>query len=219
MLDNRDKEVQYVATNRFFPRFTSILFGLAALALGGSALAAEPVQPSARKTIGWRLTTATVVEGGRAFETRQGLYVPDYSVKAAAEAISDGTPIRKGWFTFKGTVFSPANDRPGQKAGRWYLQGGWKISALDADPKEANALYSSSRVEGELSAETDVNPADHPGASLEGKVVITGNQAAGRWTTGIGSFTGSAGLEGSLIIDVEQRPDLNRPKKPVTPRQ
>ena len=196
-----------------------MLFGLAVLVIGGSALAAEPVRPITRKTIGWKLTSATVVEGGRAFETRQGMYVPDYSVKAAAEAVSDATPIRKGWFTFKGTVFSPKNDRPGQKAGRWYLQGGWKISALDADPKEANALYSSSRVEGELKAETDFNPADQPGASLEATVVITGNQAAGRWTTGTGSFSGTAGLEGILTIDVDQRPDLNQPKKPATTRK
>jgi hypothetical protein len=191
-----------------------LVSAVAILMTGGVASAVEPVQPSTRNNIGWKLTTATVVEGGRAHETGQGYYVHDYSVKAAAEATTDATPIKKGWFTFRGTIFSPKIDRPGQKAGFWYLQGGWSITAVDGDPKELKVLHNSSLVEGELRAETTFNPGEQPGAPLEAKVMITNNLAAGRWTNGTGTFTGTADLAGTITMNIEQRPDLTKPKKP-----
>jgi len=170
---------------------------------GPPALAADPAE---RSSMGWTVSDTVVVEGGPPSRIGQGWIVHDYSVKGAAVATAPGNPIPRGRFAFRGTIFSPAQDMPAQKAGRWYLQGSWSITADDADPASLKVKHNPFVLAGGLRADLPFNPSQRTAAPIEARVFVPQSLAAGRWTSGDGVFAGNARLEGAIRLEVERRP-------------
>lgn len=163
--------------------------------------------------IGWNITNARVVKVSPTVTSRYGVIVDEYVVSGDATALSAATPLQKGKIRFMVNLFSPARDMPGQRAGLWYLQGTWTITADDADPELLKIRHNPYVIEGDIKAELANNPLDQPTAELEAKVYILNSMAAGRWTNGYGAYTGTSTFEGSITLNIDMHPDLTQPKK------
>ena len=145
----------------------------------------------------------------KAANTSAGTLVGDYSVVASADALSASTPLASGQFVFRGSVFSPKYDMPGQKAGNWYLQGSWSITDTSVPAADLSAKYNSHRIEGELKAELPFDPTKQPAGTVDAQLSIPQSLDAGRWTSANGKLIGSARLEGQMNLDVALLPDVS----------
>ncbi|HIJ94234.1 MAG TPA: hypothetical protein HPP94_00535 [Desulfuromonadales bacterium] len=162
---------------------------------------------------GWQITNTTVVKASQAVTFRQGVIVDDYIVSGDAAALSTATPIQKGKVRFTVNLFSPIRDMPGQRAGLWYLQGTWTITADDAKPELLKIRHNPYVIEGDIKAELANNPVDQPSAELAAKVYILNSMAAGRWTNGYGTYAGNGSFEGSITLNIDSHPDLTQPNE------
>jgi hypothetical protein len=156
----------------------------------------------------WRLSDARIVELGAETPIPEGIMIHDYSVEARAAAMDASAPIRRGVFKFKGTVFSPSEDMPGRKAGRWYVRGKWTITSSEASSDVLQVKHNSALLEGELEADLPFNPT-RSREDLAAKVDVSDSLAEGRWSSGIGKFSGNGRFEGTLSLSLERRPDVS----------
>ncbi|MBK9516117.1 MAG: hypothetical protein IPO09_01965 [Anaeromyxobacter sp.] len=185
-------------------------------AVGPSAPSAAPERATEQlkaarldqATYAWRLSGARVTKASAPVRTPQGLLVTDYTVEARATGTAASNPVRKATFVFTGTVFSPFADRPGQKAGQWYLHGSWTITGAGADPSLLKGRHNPFVAEGNLDAALAANPAEQGALPVQAAVVLEPSQVGGRWTRGTGTFVGNGRLEGVLKADVTLHPTM-----------
>ncbi len=141
---------------------------LLVLLVSASALAASPLiqrVPIVNETVIWQLTDVQVVNRGQTVATQEGILTTGYTVEATARS-KEGNLVPEGKFQLTLTAFSPHRDMPGQRAGRWYIQGDWVITDVNANEneEEAKARHSPAIVKGALLADLTFNPATEPGA-------------------------------------------------------
>jgi hypothetical protein len=179
------------------PRLLGRLLAISlALALA-TAVDAKPLRqkvPPPGETFGWELAGATVVSPGKTFKTKQGVLITGCVIEAAA-AGTGRAPLEAGVFRLKFTAFSPYQDMPRQKAGRWYVQGDWTITDEAADPKLVKVRHNPSVVKGSLKACLSFNPLAQSGPVTASVRVPRMAEGAGR---GQGSFQGNELFEGTL---------------------
>ncbi len=156
----------------------------------------------------WKLSDARIIELGAETAIAEGTLIHDYTVEARAVATNPSAPIRSGVFRWEGTVFSPSADMPGRKVGRWYVRGKWTITALDVSPEVLKIKHNSALVEGELEAVLPFNPT-RSREKMAAKVELFNSLAAGRWSSGSGKLAGNGRFEGTMRIQLEQRPDVS----------
>lgn len=192
----------------WFMAFVSLL--VLAAAVSPAQAATERREVSANNEIGWRITNTSIVKVTPMARFRQGIMVDEYTVAGDATALSPETPLQKGKIRIRVNLFSPAQDMPGQKADRWYLQGTWTVTADNADPQLLRIKHNPYVVEGDIKADLLDNPAANGAMELPAQVSITNALAAGRWTNGSGEFAGNGMFEGTLRLEVDTRPDLTK---------
>ena len=152
------------------------------------ALSKPATTPSIQPTlIGWEISKTVVVSEGSTVSTKEGILTTEYTIQGTARNTTADTPIRKGVFSLTLSVFSPAQDMPGQKAGNWYLQGDWSIVDRQATRESRKARHSPAAVKGKLSATLPFNPVITQGA-IETTVNLPMSPGGGRWSSGKGTF-------------------------------
>lgn len=112
----------------------------------------------------WQVDQATVVSGGNAMVGSTGSFVRGVELTATATARTASVPFRNGVLTLSFDLFRPAQDMPGQTAGRWYLVGRWRLENADAAESVRKVRHNPEVLTGQLTADLDFNPLDAPGA-------------------------------------------------------
>lgn len=182
-----------------------ILVGLALLLLFNGALAKKSVIE--KGMVIWKLTQSTVVDSGTQVDMAEGVFIKGYTIVAKAKA-KNTQMVPEGDFRLTFDAFSPYEDMGKQKAGFWYVQGQWTVTAADVDPAELALKHSPYRAEGTVMAELPFDPTTANG-NWTGKSVLQMALAAGRWTKGEGTLTFGNNLEGDLFLNLDQWPVAN----------
>jgi hypothetical protein len=179
------------------------------LLVSTSALAAPLMQGSAseKSEVLWQLTETVVIDPGTTVKISEGVLTTGYTVEAVAKASSDQAPVQDGTFRLTMTVFSPDDDMPGQKAGRWYVRGLWTVVDSAAKSTDVNRRHSPDAVRGLLSTELSFNPATTKSA-FAADFLMPMSLNKGRWAKGEGTFFFDEQMEGSAKMAVESRPDV-----------
>lgn len=112
----------------------------------------------------WQVGEATVVSQGTAMTGPTGVFIQGVELTAKATAHGASMPFRNGLLTLSFDLFSPAQDMPGQTAGRWYLVGSWRLENTEAPQSVRQVRHNPAVLAGQLSADLDFNPLDAPGA-------------------------------------------------------
>jgi hypothetical protein len=181
---------------------------LLVLLVSASALAASPLiqrAPIINETVIWQLTDVQVVNRGQTVMIPEGRLTTGYAVEATATS-QEGSLVPEGKFQLTLTAFSPRRDMPGQRAGRWYIQGDWVITDVNASEEEANARHSPAIVKGALLADLTFNPATDPDA-FTAWTQLPMSPAGGRWRKGEGTFSVNERFEGDLFLALERWPE------------
>lgn len=202
------------------PRFKSIhligslavglcLAGLAAgLVARGAPLTAGPAQPAAAgntQFANWQLSNPRVVSAGQTAALPEGALTTAYQVEADAVS-QDGLEARYAIFQLTLTVFRPAQDMPGQQAGRWYVKGAWSLSDLNASQYTKSFRHNPAVLEGQVAAELDYDPlaaAD----GFTGLVQMPLANTGGRWTSAVGTLSFNTQAGGALGFAASQSPE------------
>lgn len=167
-----------------------------------AAEVSEPSAPSPVKTE-WQLLNARVLRPGEASETSGGTLSSGYTIEADAAAVGEAPFIQKGIFRLIVTTFSPKEDQPGQKAGRWYVQGSWILTG----PVSAKLRHAPSTIRGELTADLPFDPTKGQGELLA-QVKVPRVPPPSRWVAGEGTFAGNERFEGKLTLTIMPRPEM-----------
>jgi hypothetical protein len=197
------------AFDRTIVHVTAGVIAATSLVLLGSAVWATPAttSPVVAKSLGWVLTQSRVVSPGKTVASREGDLTVGYSIEATATATAADAPVQRGILRMTVTAFCPAEDMPGQKAGRWYVRGMWSI----ADPKIAlqttKMRHSASVIKGDMQAELSFNPAVEKG-NVEATVRLPMSPTCGRWARGTAIFTGNEKFEGKIEGTLKRWPEL-----------
>ncbi|MCB8985216.1 MAG: hypothetical protein H6659_15395 [Ardenticatenaceae bacterium] len=125
--------------------------------VGASASAVSTGEFSFLEEIGWKITEAYVAHPGRTAVITEGTLQDGFIVKALA-VNPNNTAFTTGILEMKLSAFSPAQDMPGQKAGKWYVHGEWKITDANAGPEVAQYRYGPHTFKGVVNLELDYNP-------------------------------------------------------------
>lgn len=172
-----------------------------------SVLAASPsIQqaPIVNEIVIWRLADVQVVNKGQTVVIPEGRLTAGYTIEANATS-QEGDLVPEGKFQLTLTAFSPRQDMPGQRAGRWYIHGNWTITDVNASEEEANARHSPAIIRGALLADLTFNPATDPGA-FTAWTRLPMSPAGGRWRKGEGTFSVNERFEGDLFLTLERWP-------------
>ena len=171
------------------------------LILTGPSQGQQAGQPG--RQISWQITAAKVLNPGTTATGTQGIVTNGYEIEAEAGSEDEAAPIRKGIFHLTLSIFSPGQDRPGQKAGLWYLRGNWSLADKNLPPQAAKARHSRGVIKGELTGELPFNPALSPG-NVNAQVRVPMSPQAGGWGKGKGTFKGNEKFAGQLDLSMER---------------
>ena len=180
-----------------------ILLVLAMLIVTASAFA-SPAQKNKRTVDtggGWDLSNARVESAGETLQNATGTLVRGYTLVADAYS-ADNPDFQSGTFRLEMSLFSPAEDMPGQKKNHWYAQGNWTITALEADAEAVTFRHNPYVIEGKLSMEVPGNIA------ASGRLnnikapaqLLIAPAGGGRWLRAEGAFSGNGLFEGRLSV-------------------
>jgi hypothetical protein len=110
-------------------------------------------------TIQWQVQNTRVVSGGTVVSEVDGTLVAGYVIEGDAVSLEEFAPVRQGRIVLELRIYSPAQDRGAQRAGRWYISGDWSITDPSAGPPPDKARHSSSVVKGTIVGSFAFNPA------------------------------------------------------------
>jgi hypothetical protein len=141
------------------------LLALAALPAVTAPAAAPPLQEGAPAAgaAGMQFTQFAVESKGVSAKIKEGAITTDMFVRAVAMAPAKDGTLASAHFLLKLTAFQPAQDMPGQKAGRWYVMGLWTLNSQEQP--EAQSLVSKRNphaATGYFKAVLSFNPAENP---------------------------------------------------------
>lgn len=172
---------------------------------------AHPIQArsTAADSFGWQLSTLKVVSEGTTTQLPEGTLIMGYKVQAVAVATDPDSPVRRGKFEMEMSVFSPAKDMPGQKAGLWYVSGKWTITDAAAKATVTRVRHNTATISGTMLAELTANPLTDATA-WEASFQIPMSLTGGRWTKGEGMLLLNFGTKSgnAAMPDVDRRPAL-----------
>lgn len=109
------------------------------------------------KEIGWSISEAYVAHPGRTAVITEGTLQDGFVIKAIVTN-PDYPNFTKGILEIQMSAFSPAKDMPGQKAGKWYIHGEWKITDANATAEVTQYRYGPHTFKGVINLELDYNP-------------------------------------------------------------
>lgn len=114
------------------------------------------------KEIGWAISEVEVAHPGRTAVIAEGTLQDGFIIRALANN-PDYANFTTGILEMKLSAFSPAQDMPGQKAGKWYIHGEWKITDAKAAPEVTQYRYGPHTFKGVVNLELDYNPLSKEG--------------------------------------------------------
>jgi hypothetical protein len=164
-----------------------------------------PILWAGSQPLTWNLHNGRVVQYGTTMEIAEGSLTTGYTIEALA--LREGSTSADEKFLLTLTVFSPRQDRLGQKAGRWYLRGSWSITEEQAKPEERRTRYGPGEAKGTLTAELSFNPITEAGI-IHGRIRMSRLARAGG--NGAGTFQGNQLFEGKLSISLPSKDHKER---------
>lgn len=167
-----------------------------------SAIAAKP--PIEDDVVVWQLTKARVVDQGRTETVSEGTLITGFIVEAKAKSRHDNL-IKDGTFRLELSAFSPRRDMPGQKAGRWYVQGKWVIDA-NGNPASVKERHKQGTAQGSIDADLDFNPTAES-RNWTGSAFLPMSTADTRWAKGEGVYSVNAAWDGDLFLELKLWPE------------
>jgi len=179
------------------------------LIFAGNSSGKQDIRPG--RQIAWQLTGVRVLNPGATNTGPQGTMTTGYAIEAEATSADEAAPIRQGTFRLTLSISSPGQDRPGEKAGLWYLRGNWSLAAKNLPPEAAKARHSKGVIKGELTGELPFNPALSLG-NVQARIRMPMSPQAGGWGKGKGTFTGNEKFAGQLELVWERWQKTNRMK-------
>ena len=171
-----------------------------------STLAKTKSDPVVPEIAIWELTKASVVDPGQTVQTKQGTLTTGYTIVAKAKA-KDNKLVPEGEFRLTLSSFSPKKDLPGQKAGRWYVQGTWTITKNNADPDTVKVRHNPDFMKGDLRTELTFDPTTSQ-ENWTAAARLPMSLAAGQWARGEGTYTVNGQFEGDLFLDLGLWPEV-----------
>ncbi len=146
---------------------------------------------------GWWLSGAKVIEEGQWLSSEQGLLLTGYKVEARAHN-GAGLPFQQGVFAIELSAFQPAQDMPGQQAGRWYVSGKWTITDASARGNWA-ARHDPQVIRGHVQWDTTLSPFSQQAPENVQEIPLTLLvETPGGWSRSQGTFTGTMPFDGAL---------------------
>jgi len=112
--------------------------------------------------IGWKMSDAYVAHPGRTAVINEGTLQDGFVVKALVTN-PDNPNFTTGILEMQLSAFSPAQNMPGQTAGKWYIHGEWKITDANAGPEVTQYRYGPHTFKGVVNLELDYNPLTREG--------------------------------------------------------
>jgi|GEM_PF-2199311 len=150
----------------------------------------------------WEIGDATLLSEGNATEGSQGLLLLGAEIKATATARSANVPIQEGLLTLNFGLFQPSEDMPGQKAGRWYLVGTWRLENATAPEAVRSVRHNPETLTGQLLADLDVNPLVEPSSFVA--LLRTSAYEAAKAAIGTGALILNEKFSGQMELNVKQ---------------
>ncbi|MDO8964256.1 MAG: hypothetical protein Q7W30_07190 [Coriobacteriia bacterium] len=187
------------ATGAVAPTATSVAVPPVAGTSPASAAPLTPEAPAVADAATWAFSRASVVASGTRYETDRGTWVTGRIIEADAVASGDAAPFRSGRVRIDTAAFRPSRDVPGQRRGRWYLQGSWRITDSAAPAGALAVRHSSSALRGTYAGESAADP-----VLAHGRLTLTFRcpwlPAGAALSQAEGTFTGSELFEGQLLL-------------------
>lgn len=171
-----------------------------------SAAATKPVTD--QEVLIYQIIDAKMVNTGELVELPEGVWKKGITLEARAK-IKKGSMFPEGRFVLTYDAFSPNQDMGTQKAGMWYVVGRWTVTKNGADPEEVKIKHNPSVTSGDILGELAFDPSA-AGPGWTAKAIMRMGLAAGRWSSGEGSFTLNSKGEGDLFLDLTRWPELGQ---------
>ncbi len=184
--------------------------GLLGLLISATALASPLLKqdPITDEVVVWELTKTTVVDPGQTVTVPgEGTFVTGYTIEAKAKAKNNNV-VPEGQLRLTLNLFSPENDKPGQEAGHWYVEGAWIITKKDADPELVKVKHNPEVIRGKVKTNLAFNPIDSQ-QNWTAEARLPMSLAAGKWgRSKAGTLSLNAQMEGDLYLDIAYWPEL-----------
>lgn len=179
-----------------------LVVALLILTASTSATAAKP--PIQEGVVVWQLTKANIVSQGQTSMTGEGTLTTGFIVEAMAKSRYDNL-VKNGTFRLELSLFMPKKDMPGQKAGRWYVNGKW---AIDANGKPADARKNRHQpgiAQGLIQGDLDFNPITES-RNWTASAILPMSTTDTRWMKGNGALSVGPAWEGDLFLQLNLWP-------------
>ena len=173
------------------PATATVELGSAASA-ESPAPAVSPARPSSPITSTaaewrWKLARPVVTGPSRTSESAEGTLVTGFTLTADAKASGEMVPFRDGRLQLNLSAFRLTSDRPGVKAGRWYVHGQWTITDAHATLEQTRGRHNPRVIRGLVSTELPFNPFETRRA-FNAAVKIPQTLTSSRWYRGNGGL-------------------------------
>jgi hypothetical protein len=183
---------------------------LLVLLVAVSVQASRP--PITGDTVIWELKQPRVVDPGQTIvlppdpETGfpGGVQITGYILEAKAKSRQENL-IKNGIFRLELSLFKPDADMPGQKAGRWYIQGRWTIAANSAQAATKEKHNKLGFAQGSIITDLEINPIAEP-MNWTAYAVLPMSTVDKRWMKGEGVYSVNAAWEGDLFLKLDLWP-------------
>lgn len=135
----------------------------------------------------WKLLRPVVTGPSRTSESTEGTLVTGFTVTADAKARGEMMPFRDGRLQLNLSAFRLTSDRPGVKAGRWYVHGQWTITDAHATLQQTRGRRNPRVIRGLVNTELPFNPLETRRA-FNAAVNIPQALTSSRWYRGNGGL-------------------------------
>lgn len=180
-----------------------VLLASTLLVVSSANAAKKPVNPG---MVIWNLTKIKMIDPGVTTIGKQGTFIDGYTLEAQAKAKKNkGKIFPNGTFRLTLSLFSPAYDMPGQKAGLWYMQGEWSIVTTGAKPEDTKERHNAVTTSGKIKAELDFNPTEE-NAEWTALASLPMSTINGQWGRGEGTLSLNKKGSGDLFLNLELWP-------------
>lgn len=167
-------------------------------------LASMPASRPGKATWRWELSGPTISGAARTETMDEGALVSGFTLSANAAAMDDSLPFRDGRFQATLSAFSPSRPMPGQKPGRWYIEGVWTITDPTASAAALKARHSSAIIRGRIKAELPFNPIG-AGRPFDAVMLIPMSMNGGQWAQGKGTWSVDEHFGGTISIPLKTK--------------
>lgn len=135
----------------------------------------------------WKLLRPVVTGPSRTAESTEGTLVTGFTLTADAKARGEMMPFRDGRLQLNLSAFKLTSDRPGVKAGRWYVHGQWTITDAHATLEQTRGRRNPRVIRGLVNTELPFNPFETRRA-FNAAVNIPQALTSSRWYRGNGGL-------------------------------